>query len=758
LIEPQESQTEFNAVSREGEQARDEQNKQKLRQPHRKSHSQTQSEVRDFQRKFDLPAVETEIVSFMCALLSQNLMIHQGRLHVTQNFICFAPWVSQTRTQFKLSFSKVDKIYKRSYIYIPNSIEIIEGNGTRHFLTSFIHRDGCYQRLCELYLYRRQVEDIKADRQVQNYNPSPVEAPKIKGERDDVDAGADEDIDPAIPTLEDDEELKDGSFEVCVNTTLPCSIDQVHDILWKDTDRKQNSDLQSFWQAYSEAYDDKDVSVEEWIPCSQETRNFHPEVSIPAECQFFRSINLQKHRDSPFPPAYASTRIHHYLTLQAEGERKDRVVVVQVTQNFKLPYCENFKIWARWVFTALPRKRSRLQIGVKVVIVKPINSYILPLLKSNTVKETSACFQQYVKFVKSSMGGRIPRNVTQRLSQEIRIPEDEILKGGSFEECVDTTLPCNIDQVHDIMWMDQDVEERPASGSDHEGATNLKPFWQAYGEEYGDKDIQIQGWKPCTDDHRGLHPDVNVTKESDDDCLYRRCVFQKSRNSPYPPAYAQTRQDHYLTVQKDKGTDKKDRVVVVQVTQLQKLPYCDNFKIHSRWVFTRKPRQRCRLQIGVKVVIVKPMNSFILPVLKSNTIKENSAAFKDYVQFVKRSYGDGKRLQLNTDVWEGNDDDNSDENDSQANVREEQNNFLNSTFEPLRDFFNTLDLEVVRSVLPGSDHAVLFVGFLFFLFVILYQYWTIVQIHATMDASMKRLDTIEALLLDKLQSDETPEL
>ncbi len=42
-----------------------------------KSEKLTQMETQDFQRKFDLPTEETEIVSYMCAVLSPNLMLHQ---------------------------------------------------------------------------------------------------------------------------------------------------------------------------------------------------------------------------------------------------------------------------------------------------------------------------------------------------------------------------------------------------------------------------------------------------------------------------------------------------------------------------------------------------------------------------------------------------------------------------------------------------------------------------------------------------------
>jgi hypothetical protein len=52
------------------------------------------------------------------------------------------------------------------------------------------------------------------------------------------------------PMIEDDAELKDGSFELCVNTVLPCTIEQVHRILWMDLDRTEHQpELPSFWQA-----------------------------------------------------------------------------------------------------------------------------------------------------------------------------------------------------------------------------------------------------------------------------------------------------------------------------------------------------------------------------------------------------------------------------------------------------------------------------------------------------------------------------
>eukprot|EP00892_Ulva_mutabilis_P009752 jgi/Ulvmu1/7149/UM034_0056.1 len=103
--------------------------------------------------RFRLPDTETCIDYFACAYSSR--ILRQGHIYVMLGHVCFHSTVAATVLTIKTN--SIESIAPKSNLLFPNSIEIIETDGTRHFFTSFLSRERCL----DLIMSRWQTEKAR---------------------------------------------------------------------------------------------------------------------------------------------------------------------------------------------------------------------------------------------------------------------------------------------------------------------------------------------------------------------------------------------------------------------------------------------------------------------------------------------------------------------------------------------------------------------------------------------------------------------
>lgn len=98
---------------------------------------------RVFRKMFGLPESETLIDDWSCAILKGILL--QGRLYVSENFVCFYSSIFSHRTQIVLPVTEISAVSRATILMIPNSIKIFAQR--EYFFASFIFREETYATL-----------------------------------------------------------------------------------------------------------------------------------------------------------------------------------------------------------------------------------------------------------------------------------------------------------------------------------------------------------------------------------------------------------------------------------------------------------------------------------------------------------------------------------------------------------------------------------------------------------------------------------
>ncbi|XP_065170419.1 protein Aster-B isoform X2 [Atheta coriaria] len=108
------------------------------------------SRSEDFKHIFkDVPDDERLIVDYSCALQKEILV--QGRLYVTQNFLCFYANIFGWETNVTLKWKDVTAMTKeKTALVIPNAI-LIAVSSERFFFTSFVAREKVYLMLFRVW-------------------------------------------------------------------------------------------------------------------------------------------------------------------------------------------------------------------------------------------------------------------------------------------------------------------------------------------------------------------------------------------------------------------------------------------------------------------------------------------------------------------------------------------------------------------------------------------------------------------------------
>ncbi|KAJ2124828.1 hypothetical protein IW147_001433 [Coemansia sp. RSA 720] len=108
----------------------------------------------DFHHLFrNIPINELLIDDYGCAL--QRDILVQGRLYLTENFVCFYSNIFGWVTNLVIAFDEIVSIEKRmTALIIPNAIQVSTLHA-KHFFGSFIYRDSAYNQLYDLWAKSR---------------------------------------------------------------------------------------------------------------------------------------------------------------------------------------------------------------------------------------------------------------------------------------------------------------------------------------------------------------------------------------------------------------------------------------------------------------------------------------------------------------------------------------------------------------------------------------------------------------------------
>ncbi|CAG9858589.1 unnamed protein product [Phyllotreta striolata] len=113
-------------------------------------YSTYKSKSEDLKRLFkEVPDDERLVVDYACAL--QKEILHQGRIYVTQNYLCFYANIFGWERNLTLKWKDVASITKeKTALVIPNAI-LISTKGDKYFFASFVSRDKTYLMLFRVW-------------------------------------------------------------------------------------------------------------------------------------------------------------------------------------------------------------------------------------------------------------------------------------------------------------------------------------------------------------------------------------------------------------------------------------------------------------------------------------------------------------------------------------------------------------------------------------------------------------------------------
>lgn len=108
------------------------------------------SRSEDLKKLFiEVPGEERLVVDYSCAL--QREILVQGRLYITQNYLCFHANIFGWETNLTLKWKDVAAITKeKTALVIPNAV-LICTKADKYFFTSLVQRDKTYLMLFRLW-------------------------------------------------------------------------------------------------------------------------------------------------------------------------------------------------------------------------------------------------------------------------------------------------------------------------------------------------------------------------------------------------------------------------------------------------------------------------------------------------------------------------------------------------------------------------------------------------------------------------------
>ncbi|XP_061100021.1 GRAM domain-containing protein 2B-like isoform X2 [Conger conger] len=97
----------------------------------------------------DIPESEELTHSFTCAL--QKEVLYQGKLFVSDNYVCFYSSVLLKDTRVVIHVSNVQAVKKQNTArLVPNALSIHNNEGEKYLFVSLRNREACYKLLCSV--------------------------------------------------------------------------------------------------------------------------------------------------------------------------------------------------------------------------------------------------------------------------------------------------------------------------------------------------------------------------------------------------------------------------------------------------------------------------------------------------------------------------------------------------------------------------------------------------------------------------------
>jgi len=99
-------------------------------------------ETIEIHKRFDIPHAETVITHYACA--HKGKFLKQGRMYVTQSYLCFHAQLFGKHHKKQVAFADITDISKQNYGMIPSAIKIVVKKKKEMLFAAFLQRDSAY--------------------------------------------------------------------------------------------------------------------------------------------------------------------------------------------------------------------------------------------------------------------------------------------------------------------------------------------------------------------------------------------------------------------------------------------------------------------------------------------------------------------------------------------------------------------------------------------------------------------------------------
>jgi len=102
-------------------------------------------ETAEVHKRFQIPNTEIVVTHFACA--HKGKVLKQGRMYITQNYVCFFAQLFGKSHRKWITFSDIGGITKENYGLLPNAIKITTLKKKEMLFASFVYREEAFDRL-----------------------------------------------------------------------------------------------------------------------------------------------------------------------------------------------------------------------------------------------------------------------------------------------------------------------------------------------------------------------------------------------------------------------------------------------------------------------------------------------------------------------------------------------------------------------------------------------------------------------------------
>ncbi|KAJ1969966.1 GTPase activating protein (GAP) [Dispira parvispora] len=107
--------------------------------------------VRAFRQTFGMPASE-QLVNYYACGYHKSLIIRQGWMYISENFLCFYAYLLGHETKICLELKDIEKLEKERSMrgVLSDAIRVVTKDQAEYFFSNFFHRDETYDLLVQL--------------------------------------------------------------------------------------------------------------------------------------------------------------------------------------------------------------------------------------------------------------------------------------------------------------------------------------------------------------------------------------------------------------------------------------------------------------------------------------------------------------------------------------------------------------------------------------------------------------------------------